>query len=352
MKHDKSVWRRLGGWLRGKLNLRVIIPLVIGVGLIAYVADVAFAPHSAGQLWLIIRSTWWLVLALIFPYLFFRAIIWHRLLIQLGIAIHWRAMLVAFAGGEITKELPAGVYVQNYLLAKLEHLKPARTARATMATTAMLGLEASLAVPTALVLGWPGQHAWVRWTLLGVVVAWIIVLFLAWLLVRFGERHETSRSPQWLRTVTDFTESFLKAGAEFVRWETLWNLLPTALYLLVYVVDLYAIARALGIHNFSFVAAMAIYAFVILSVILIPVPTAVGPAEFTGMLAFESYGIPASTAAILMLGLRVLASGATIVVSAALLFLLRQQLKKLPAGSSTADEAKGAQGTAHSEAQA
>jgi uncharacterized membrane protein YbhN (UPF0104 family) len=333
---------RLGRRLRGLLNLRVLAPAAVGLGLIAYVADVAAAPQGAAQLWQIVRSTWWLVLLLIFPYLALRALIWRRLLGQLGMTIPWRPLLVAFAGGEITKELPGGVYVQNYLLARLEHFRTARTARATMATTAVLGLEAALAVPAALILGWPGQHAWVRWTLLGVVVAWIVCLVLAWLLVRFGARHLSERTPDWIRQVTRFLESFLEAGGEFVSWRTVWNLVPTALYLLVYVIYLYAIAHTLGVHGLHFLDAVAIYSFVVLSVILIPVPTAIGPAEFTGMLAFESYGIPGSTAAILMLSLRLLATGATIVVASGLLLLLRQQLSAGATSGAAVEPAGGA----------
>lgn len=315
------------GWVRHLANPRVVLPFAVGIGLLAYVISLATAPQSGAQLWQIVQRTWWIVLLLVVPYLALRALVWHELLEQLGIAVPWRPLLVAFAGGEITKSLPAGVYVQNYLIARLEHFGQVATARSTMASTAMLGLEAALAVPVALLLGWPGA-AWVRWTLLGIVVAWVVIVVLAWLLVNFGVHHLPARTPDWVRSVTRFIEKFLEAGGELLAWRTARSLVPTAAYMFIYAVDLYVIVRALGIPGISLLDAVGIYAFVVLTVILVPIPTEIGLTEFTGLMALIAYGIPQPTAAIVILGLRALATGMTIIVSGALLILLRRELSR------------------------
>ena len=334
------------GWVRRLANPRIVVPVVVSIGLLAYVISVATAPQSGARLWQIVQRTWWIVLLLIVPYLALRALVWHELLEQLDIDVPWRPLLVAFAGGEITKSLPAGVYVQNYLIARLEHFGQVATARSTMASTAMLGLEAALAVPIALLLGWPGM-AWVRWTLLGIVVAWIVVMGLAWLLVNFGIHHLPARTPDWVRSVTRFIEEFLEAGGELVAWRTARSLLPTAGYMFIYAVDLYVIVRALGIPGISLPDAVGIYAFVVLTVILVPIPTEIGLTEFTGLMALIAYGVPQPEAAIVILGLRALATGMTILVSAALLIVLRRELsraERAPAAKN-ASEAVPAEGS-------
>jgi uncharacterized membrane protein YbhN (UPF0104 family) len=95
---------------------------------------------------------------------------------------------------------------------------------------------------------------------------------------------------------------------------------------LIYAVDLYVIIRALGIHHIGFLHTAGIYALVSLANILVPIPTEVGLTEFAGLMAIVAYGIPRPAAAIVMLGLRVLATGMTIAVSGALIVFLREQL--------------------------
>ncbi len=310
----------------------MVLPLVVGVGLLAYVVSIAIAPESGDQLWRIVQGTWWIILLLTFPYLALRALVWHELLEHLGVDVPWRPTLIAFAGGEVTKSLPAGVYVQNYLLARLEHFGQEAVARATMASTAMLGLEAAIAVPVAAVIGWPGRPS-VRWALAGVVAAWIAALGLAWLLVHYGARHLSATTPGWVYRSISFLDEFLAAGGELIAWRTARNLVPTALYMLVYVIDLYAIVRALGVDSLTFTNTIGIYAFVVLSVILVPIPTEVGLTEFGGLMALIAYGVPEPMAAIIILGMRAQVTGMTIVVASAMLLGLRWKLAMPSEGS-------------------
>lgn len=296
--------------------------MAVGIGLLAYVVTLAASPEGGGQLWQICARVWWLFLLLTPPYLALRAWVWRQLLRQQGIEVPWQPMLVSFASGEITKNLPAGIYVQNYLLARLEHFGDEKMARAMMASTAMLALEAALAVPVAVVLGWPGAP-WVRWTLLAVVGVWVVALGLAWLLVEYSSRIIPAGAPAGVRRVIHFLDEFFEAGARLVSWRTLWSLVPTALSMLVYVVYLAAIIRALDIRQVGFLDAVAMQAFIVLSVILVPIPTEVGLTEFTGLMALSAHGIPPATAAVIMLALRALATGMTIAASAVILVALR-----------------------------
>lgn len=308
-----------------RVRISVVLTSLFALALLALVSYIASARNSGVELWRILQGTWILVLALTFPYLAARALVWQELLQQLGIKVPWRQMAVSFAGGEITKTLPAGVYVQNYLLARLVHFGSFSVVRSSMATTAMLGLEAAIALPLALIFGVPHQP-WIFWTLIGIVVAWICILILAWLLVHpVGRRYE-QRLPPIVRTVRELVEEFLSAGRELITWKTLRAFVPTALYMTIYAVELYAIILAAGIHNISFLNTLGIYSLTVLAVILIPIPTEIGLTEVTGLGALAAYGVPRSTAAIVMLSLRILATGMTILVAAAVIFLLRGEL--------------------------
>jgi uncharacterized membrane protein YbhN (UPF0104 family) len=71
---------------------------------------------------------------------------------------------------------------------------------------------------------------------------------------------------------------------------------------------------------------IGVYALVVLAVVMIPIPTEIGITEFAGLGGLLAYGISRPTAALIMLSVRLLASGSTIAVAAAILVLMRQEL--------------------------
>ena len=311
--------------IRQHAHVRVVLPAMVATGLTAYVISIAVAPKSAGQLWQIVKSTWWLILLLTPPYLAIRAMVWRSLLKELNIEIPWRPLIASFAAGEMTKALPAGVYVENYLLAKVAHFRGYAVARSSMATTATLGLESIVAVPILLAIGIPGSP-WIRWAVLAIIAAWMVVLLAVWMFVRYRAHVVTDKSPQWQQQGIQFARAFLQAGADLISWQTVALVIPTALYMLIYVIDLYAILRALGIRRLDFVDVMSLYSFVVLVVILIPIPTELGLTDFSGLSGLVAFGVASAPAAIVMLALRALVTGATIAFAGTLLFLLRSEL--------------------------
>jgi uncharacterized membrane protein YbhN (UPF0104 family) len=317
---------RIKKWLREQAKVEVVLPVVVAAGLLGYVLSIAVAPRSASQLWAVIQQTWLPILILTLPYLASRLWVWNRLLLQLGFTIPWRQLAASFAAGEMTKSIPAGVYTQNYLLGKLNHFSQVSTVRSSMATTAILGLEALVAVPIVLVVGVPGAP-WLFWTVLGTVLAWLAVLVLAWALAQYGAHRLDPQHRPLLHRIAELAEEFLEAGAELIAWRTLVSVIPTVIYMLVYVVDMHLILRALGYGNISLFHTMVIYAAIVLAVVLVPIPTELGRTEITGLNALVAYGVPASTAAIAMLSLRLLATGTTVLGAGALLFLLRDELR-------------------------
>ena len=317
--------RLLLGRFVQRLDLGVALTLLVVLGMLAYVSYVAIGRGSGAELWTILRRTWWLVLLLTVPYLGARMVVWYELLCQLDISVPTRQLMVAFAGGELTKSLPAGIYVQNYLLGRLGHLGQRSLVRSTMATTTMLGLESVLALPTALIIGLPGTP-WLSWVLLGLVGAWVAFLLLFALLVRFRQRHIGPRAAAWRYRLVSIIGDFLAAGREFLTFRTARSLVPTAVYMLAYAAELYLIIRAAGGSHITLHDAMGIYAVLVLATILVPIPSEIGITEFTGLSALLAYGLPPHIAAIIMLGFRILGSGSVILLAGAAIFLLRREL--------------------------
>lgn len=191
----------------------------------------------------------------------------------------------------------------------------------------MLGLETMVALPIALTVGLPHQ-AWFFWTVIGMVCGWMALLLLAWFVVaRWTPAHE-GMLPESLRQFRDLAEEFLRAGLELFAFRTLRLLVPVAAYMLCYVIELYAIITAVGIHGITFVDTAGIYAAVVLAVILIPIPTEIGLTEFAGLGALVAFGAVHSTAAIVMLSLRILATGMTTVAAVVILLSLRSSVER------------------------
>jgi uncharacterized membrane protein YbhN (UPF0104 family) len=331
---QRSLWTQLKRWLRDQAKPQVILPVVVGAGLIAYVSSIAAAPRSAPELRSVVQQTFLPILALTFPYLALRGYVWRQLLVQLGFNIPWRQIAASFAAGEMTKSIPAGVYTQNYILAKLNQFSGESNARTGMATTAMLGLETLLALPVVLIFGVPGQP-WVRWALIGIVAAWLVLIALVWILTHHWEHDLNPMRHPRLQPLSTLVAEFLEAGKELVSRRTLANVVPTVLYMFVYVIDLALILRALGVHDLNLAHVAVVYAASVLAVVLVPIPTEIGITEITGLSVLKAYGVPGSTAALAMLSLRLLATGLTIVVAGALLFLMRDELRGVRSGQHT-----------------
>jgi uncharacterized membrane protein YbhN (UPF0104 family) len=306
-------------WLRRHAYFKIVLPALVAAGLLTYVADMASSSHSLHVLGLVLEHVWWIALLLTIPYLAARVYVWNHLMRELNLFIPMRRLLLAFAGGEMAKSFPAGVYVENYLLDRLTDFDKEQTARSTAATTAILGLESAIALTIVLVVGIPGD-TWVRWVLVAVTVVWLILGAVAWLLIR-RELHQGSQLPRWVRKLLTAADEFFKAGAALFQWRTLTNFVPTACYMAIYAADLYVIIHVMGFH-LGWFAVVTTYAAMVLAIVLIPIPTEIGIAEISALGALEAF------AAIASLALRILATGSTIVVAGVLFLALRDELKK------------------------
>jgi uncharacterized membrane protein YbhN (UPF0104 family) len=305
-------------------NISVVIATIMAAGMLAIVARIAAARGSSHLLLLILGRTWLLVLVLTIPYLIVRGLVWRDLLTAVDVRVPLRNFATSFAAGEMTKTLPGGLYVQNYLLARLEGFTESDVVRSSMSTTAILGLESAVALPLALIFQLPGEP-WIFWALVGLVIAWIILLVLAWMLVHHWGADYRDRIPGWLNKLRGLLEDFLAAGGELLTPRTLVLLLPTALYMGFSITELYAITRVIDVPAITFADTAGIFALIVMVDVLVPIPTEIGLTEFTGLGALLAYNVQQSTAALVMLSFRLLVTGMNIALAAVVLLALRTE---------------------------
>jgi uncharacterized membrane protein YbhN (UPF0104 family) len=108
------------------------------------------------------------------------------------------------------------------------------------------------------------------------------------------------------------------------------NLVPVVLSLSIVAVDVWLLGRAVGIPNFSFREAAVVYGFSTLILVLTPVPTDLGTTEASGAGALLAFGAARPQAVATLLLLRVLLTGATMLITGPLLLVMSRQLTPPP----------------------
>jgi uncharacterized membrane protein YbhN (UPF0104 family) len=217
--------------------------------------------------------------------------------------------------------------VKNYILGSTMQLGKSAMVRSLLATSLRGGLETVVALPVLLVLGVPGWP-WAFWVFLGACFAWLGLGILGWLLVKRWTARLAVRRPALLH-LPKLANELVQAGRDLLRGRTLIVILPTALYLLIYTTEMYLIMRALHLTSIAFVDTLAICAFITLAVTLNPLPFELGVTELSGVASLLPFHIPPATGAVVMLSLRVLATGFVVIISLVVVFLLRGELARV-----------------------
>jgi uncharacterized membrane protein YbhN (UPF0104 family) len=304
------------------LNLRVIVSVVFGLGLLA--AVLAFGnPSRAWQL--IVQTGWQTVVGvalLTIPYLAARFLVWRQLLAEEGVELSWRPIVAAFAAGEFSKSLPGGIYIEDYLLGRCG----VGIATSLIATTAVSGLETMVAVPVVLGFGIPGW-GWLPPTVAGALAVYVVGLSAVWWVTNPGGVDVRVHRPRQLMTLVRGVRPFLAAARPLLVLRTVRdNLVPVVLSLTIVMVDVWLLGRAVGIQGFSFREAAAVYGFSTLVLVLTPVPTDLGTIEATGAGALLAFGATRPQALATLLLLRVLLTGTTMLITGPLLLVMSRQL--------------------------
>lgn len=300
------------------LTPRLVISVVFALALLAAL----LALGNPDRAWRLMTQAGWLTLlaivVLTVPYLAARALVWRRLLVTEGVELSWAQALGAFAGGEFAKNLPGGIYLEDFLLSR----RGAPVSRSLAATTAASGPEVVVAVPVVLGWGVPGWP-WLRPTLLVLLLVNALPLVLLWWIVNPTGESVRLPLPGTLQTLLQGLRTLLAAARPLISLRTLQRtLLPTTLALGIVAVDLLLLGHAVGVQGFTLPEAAVVYGVATLVVDLTPVPTDLGVTEASGTGVMLSFGATRPQAVATLLLLRLLLTGATMLLTGLLLLVL------------------------------
>ena len=316
-------------WLRRHLGLRAVVALLIALGLFAYVVDIASHGDLGGGLGEVVGRVGLAALVLVVPFFALRALTWHLLLDLVGVRAPLRQTVAAFASGELTKSLPGGIYLETYVLARLERFGEREIVGAAVATTGMDVMVGTVGFVVAMLVGLPGEP-WFRLALAGVAAAWVVAFGGAWLLVRWWRPQERAAAPRWVRATGRVVLEAADGVRRIVAPGTVRPIATTAVSLVILVIVFWLVAEAVGIGQVGLIGAVSVIVITSLANDLLPIPMELGLTELTGVGVLAAYGVSAPTAAIAMLGYRVVSTGAQTLVVGAVLLFLRDVLSSAP----------------------
>jgi len=314
-----------GSWrLRAMLRPAVVVPVVMSAGLIAFLLSFANAARVFSEVRVAVVADAALVFLLSLIYLATKGLQWALFLRRLNVRPAWRALFMAFAGGELSISIPMGVYLENYLL---KGAAQAEIGRSSAATTWILLMEIVWCIVALFILDIPGWP-WLRPLLLVFAAGLLAAGLLFFRTPLVGRLICRLQHCSRLQRIAIAAEQFLDGGRELFTWQTFVIGLPiTTIYLSAQVIALYVIGKTLHLTAFSFHVAIAAYAFSVLIVLALPALPHLGAVEATGLGVLLAFGIPRDTAVAAFLSLRLLGSGAVMLITGSILVFLHREVQ-------------------------
>ncbi|MGH8282382.1 MAG: lysylphosphatidylglycerol synthase domain-containing protein [Gammaproteobacteria bacterium] len=297
-----------------------ILPVLLATALLIF----AFKLGNLGKVIERVQAIpiWILAIALGFAviYLALKALQLHLLLVNLGVRPAWRPFALAFAVGELTLTLPFGLFTQNWILSASGTIRIGRSAAATVV---MLLAEIAVVLLLLAVVGIP------HWPELRPIAILALIVFGAILsgflfFERTAHYHVHKMKHQRLRQALLEGIELLKGLKRLSSLRLLAiNLLLAAVYLGALVSAFFFVGRGMGLHSLDYLTATTIYTFS-LAVVLLGggLFTQIGTVEVLGMLAARAWGIAYTDGLALMLGFRLVWTGAMWLLNLPVLFAL------------------------------
>lgn len=323
--------------LRAWFKPKVLLPLVLAGALLFVALSLGDAGKVMGRVGRMPWSVWVLVPGLAAVYLLCKAAQLQLLLHNLKARGSWRRFGLAYAVGELSLTLPMGVFAQNVVLARDENIDFGRSAAATVL---MLLLEMALVLLWLAVTGIPGWaplQPLAAVALAGMVLLLIAGVYFRSVLERLAGRVRL-RPLRWtLKQIVELLAGLRQLSS--LRMLGL-NLLLMPIYLGALGAAFLLVGHGVGLHRLGFVEAATIYAFSLAAILMTGgLSGQVGTVEVVGMSAAKAYGVEYTDGLALMLGFRLVWTGAIWLLCGPLAFALRGALR--PDGPDESDDRGG-----------
>jgi hypothetical protein len=290
------------------LRPQLVLPLLLATALLVFAFSLGDVGQVMGRLQRLPASTLWLALAAAACYLACKAAQLRLLLNRIDVRIPARPFWLAFAVGELTVTLPLGVFSQNWVLSASRRVD---IGRSSSATVMMLLAEIAAVFLFLAVTGMPNRPD-VRWAAVAVLGLFALLLAAGAL---FGERAH----PHLARLPWAWARRGANAGLEMLRGlrrlstpaMLLVSIVLAAVYLAALTAAFWQVGRGMDAQHLDYLTAAGIYLFS-LAVILIGAGlfSQIGTVELLGMWAARAWGIDYTDGLALMLGFRIVWTGA------------------------------------------
>jgi hypothetical protein len=312
-------WRRV-------LQPKIFIPLLLTFALLGAILGLSDLPDVFGRITRLSIGTLATGFAFAFAYQVFKCLELYLLLRRLDIQLGWRLLVFIFAIGEMTITVPAGQYVENYLL------KRTRVADFTLsaaATTALLLVE--LMVCAAVLAVFPIPHwGWVR--PLAIAVFFGVLLFMGFLPLELAalkkledwvQRDRVKAAVGGVHRIFDGVDRLSTFGT------LAFALVLTAAYLAALAAALLFVGWGAGVGELTYLQASMIYSLALGATLLLAgILTQLGVVEATGLGAAQALGYGWNESLAMLLGFRLVWMGSIWLMNGPAALLLRHAMRE------------------------
>ena len=253
-----------------------------------------------------------------------RGLLWLVLLRALAIRAPVRTQIFAFAVAEAFKAVPAGAYMENYLL---QRSKGSSIGRSSAATTFMILGEILSALVGVIVLGLGSWSQWLRLAIVIIVAVAAISVVMVLVVPHVRRLSDWICKHRIMARVLEEIRRFRSAAVILMRPSIIAiTLVLCALYVLLDALNLYIVIRALGIGRLSFGQVVAVACFGLAFYVILASLEAADVGALIGL------GLSKSLAVSAILVYRALSICVTIIFAAIVMILFHNEWDALRRG--------------------
>ena len=294
--------------VRALLKPQVILPVLLAIALLTFAFSLGDVHKVIARVGRLPAAVPWIALLAAACYLACKAAQLKLMLGQIGVRIPARPFWLAFAVGELTVTLPLGMFSQNWVLSAARRVD---IGRSSAATVMMVLVEVAVVFLFLAVVGIPGWRD-TRPFAIAILVA-VGLLLLGLVLFEHRARARVARlRHRWARRGAEAGLETLR-GLRKLSTPLLLaiSIALAAVYLGALTFAFWIVGRGMDVHHLDYLTAATIYMFS-LAIILVGAGlfSQIGTVELLGMLAARAWGIDYTDGLAMMLGFRIVWTGA------------------------------------------